>query len=95
MRIDSKSKDSWHGCDSSLNLWCEGLAGTKPCLSTFQTWRKDFKAIYITNSTESNEISSFGKGAQATVLCKFEAFLFADSLYVCSMPSQRSTDPNS
>ena len=95
MRIDSKPKDSWHGSDSSLNLWCKGLAGTKPCFSIFQTWRIDFKAIYITCSTERNEICSFGKSAQASILCKFKAFIFVDSLYVGSMPSQRSADPNS
>ena len=87
MRVDSKPKDSWHCCDSSLNLWRKGLAGTKPCFSIFQAWRIDFKAIYVTSGTECNEVCSFGKGAQASILCKFKAFVFVDSLYMGSMPS--------
>ena len=85
MRVNTKPKDPRHGSNCSLDLRREGLAGTQPCFCIFQTWREDFKAIYITIGIECNKICCFGKGARASILCKFKALVFADSLYVSSM----------
>ena len=55
--------------------------------SIFQAWRIDFKAIYVTSGTERNEVCSFGKGAQSSILCKFKALQVLSALLhgVCTL----------